>query len=480
MRLDALLANLGHRHPEVAVPAVLGVGSAGLTSVDVGRATHDTRSLNRGDLYCCVVGANHDGHDFAPAAVAAGAGALLVERPLELGVAELLVPDVRAAMGPVAAVLAGEPSATIEVVGITGTNGKTTTAHLLASILNSAGRNCGVIGTLSGARTTPEAPELQQLLGAFLAEGRRSVVMEVSSHALEMHRVDGIHFRAAVFTNLSRDHLDFHGDMTSYFQAKARLFEAGRAALGVLNVDDPHGRLLRDAAVIPSVSYGLADATDVILTGRGSHFTWRGTPMSTDLPGRFNLANALAAATTAAELGVDPHQIAAGLASARAVPGRFEQVEEGQPFLAVVDFAHTPDGLQHLLEACREIAGDGRVVVVFGAGGDRDRSKRPDMGEVASRLADLVFLTTDNPRHEDPAAIMADVERGMDRPKDLVVEPDRRRAIERAVEVAAAGDVLVVAGKGHERHQVVGDAVTPFDDREVLADALRATWGGER
>ena len=300
MRLDLLLANLTAHHADVPTPTVLGVGSDDPSQVEVGRATHDSNSVKPGDLYCCVPGASHDGHDFAAAAVRSGAAALLVERPLESGVPELLVPEVRSAMGPVAAVLAGEPSATLEIVGITGTNGKTTTAQFLASILNAAGRNCGIIGTLSGVRTTPEAPELQQLLGAFLAEGRRSVVMEVSSHALEMHRVDGIRFRAAVFTNLSRDHLDFHGDMNAYFQAKARLFEPGRTDLGVLNVDDPHGRLLRDAAVVPSVAYGLDDATDVVLGGDGTSFTWRGVAMSIDLPGRFNLANALAAATVAA------------------------------------------------------------------------------------------------------------------------------------------------------------------------------------
>lgn len=480
VQLDDLLANLRDRHPSVPVPVVRGVGDAGRASIELGRAAHDSREVRPGDVYCCVRGDVHDGHDFAAEAVAAGAAALLVERQLDLGVPELEVPDVRSAMGPVAAVLAGEPSSTLEIVGITGTNGKTTTTQLLASILTAAGRNCGVIGTLSGVRTTPEAPELQQLLGAFLAEGRRSVVMEVSSHALEMHRVDGIRFRAAVFTNLSRDHLDFHGDMSSYFQAKARLFEEGRADVGVLNVDDPHGRLLRDAAVVPSVGYGLADASDLEISDTGSTFTWRGTQLTVALPGRFNVANAVAAATTAAELGVDHEHIAAGLAAVTSVPGRFERVDEGQPFLAAVDFAHTPDGLEHLLDAAREIAGSGRVIVVFGAGGDRDRTKRPEMGSVASRLADVVVLTTDNPRHEDPAAIMADVERGMDQPEQLVTEPDRRTAIDLAVSAARPGDVLVVAGKGHERTQVVGDTVTPFDDREVLASALRAKRGGER
>jgi UDP-N-acetylmuramoyl-L-alanyl-D-glutamate--2,6-diaminopimelate ligase len=479
VRLEDLLAALADR-PGLPQPVVIGATSEQLAAIEVGGATHDSRAVRPGDVYCCVPGTNHDGHDFAPEAVVAGASVLLVERSLDVGVPELVVPDVRAAMGPVAAVLAGDPSATLEIVGITGTNGKTTTTQLLASILNAAGRNCGMIGTLSGVRTTPEAPELQQLLGAFLTEGRRSVVMEVSSHALEMHRVDGVRFRAAVFTNLSRDHLDFHGDMSSYFQAKARLFEPVRTDVGVVNVDDPYGRLLLDAAIVPSVGYGIDDAVDLELTSTGSTFTWRGTRLEVALPGRFNVVNALAAATTAAELGIDPRHIAAGLAAVTAVPGRFERVEAGQPFLAAVDFAHTPDGLEHLLTAAREIAAGGRVLVVFGAGGDRDRTKRPAMGAVAARLADVVVLTTDNPRHEDPAAIMADVERGMDQPEQLVIEPDRRVAIERAVAEAGEGDVLIVAGKGHERHQVVGDDVLPFDDREVLAAALRTVWGGSR
>ncbi|NLD75782.1 MAG: UDP-N-acetylmuramoyl-L-alanyl-D-glutamate--2,6-diaminopimelate ligase [Acidimicrobiales bacterium] len=479
VRLDELMSALAGL-PGIGAPTVLGVASDELSSVEIGRATHDSRQVRPGDLFCCVSGSNADGHDFAQGAVAAGAAALLVERSLELGVPELLVSDVRAAMGPVASVLAGDPSSTLEIVGITGTNGKTTTTQFLAAILNAAGRNSGMIGTLSGVRTTPEAPELQQLLGAFLTEGRRAVVMEVSSHALEMRRVDGIRFRVAVFTNLSRDHLDFHGDMNAYFQAKARLFEPERADLAVLNVDDPHGRLLLDAAVIPSVGYGIADAEDLEVTATGSSFTWRGARISLNLPGRFNVVNAIAAATAAAEMGVSVDHVAAGLATVETVPGRFERVEEGQPFLAAVDFAHTPDGMEHLLAAAREIAGSGRVIVVFGAGGDRDRTKRPEMGAVAARIADSVFLTTDNPRHEDPAAIMDDVERGMEEQVRLVVEPDRRRAIELAAAEAAPGDVLVVAGKGHERHQIVGDDVLPFDDREVLATVLRARAGGSR
>lgn len=470
VRLERLLAALDHLQPPLGALSVIGVDA----DLDLRAATHDSRQVRPGDLFCCVPGRHHDGHDHAPAAVAAGAAALLVERPLGLGVPELVVPDVRRAMGPVAATLLGDPSATLDVIGVTGTNGKTTTTHLLAAILNRAGRNCGVIGTLSGVRTTPEAPELQQLLAAFLAEGRRSVAMEVSSHALDLHRVDGTRFRVAVFTNLSRDHLDHHADMAAYFQAKASLFQPGRCELAVLCTDDPHGRLLFDAAQVPSVGYGIADADDLRISPEGSAFTWRGVPVTIALPGRFNVLNALAAATVAAHLGVTPEVVAAGLADVVSIPGRFERVDEGQPFVAAVDFAHTPDGLENLLVAARELAGGGRVVVVFGAGGDRDPTKRPEMGEVVARLADVVVLTTDNPRHEDPAAIMAAVHRGLADHPAVTTEPDRAAAIALGVAAAGPGDVLLVAGKGHETTQTIGDVVTPFVDRDVLAAALRA------
>ncbi len=385
-----------------------------------------------------------------------------------------VTPGVRKAAALVAGNFYGNPARDLVLLGVTGTNGKTTTTHLLAAILNRAGRNCGVIGTLSGVRTTPEAPELQQLLAAFLAEGRRSVAMEVSSHALDLHRVDGTRFRVAVFTNLSRDHLDHHADMAAYFQAKASLFEPGRCELAVLCTDDPHGRLLFDAAQVPSVGYGIADADDLRISPEGSAFTWRGVPVAIALPGRFNVLNALAAATVAAHLGVTPEVVAAGLADVASIPGRFERVDEGQPFVAAVDFAHTPDGLENLLVAARELAGGGRVVVVFGAGGDRDPTKRPEMGEVVARLADVVVLTTDNPRHEDPAAIMAAVHRGLADHPAVTTEPDRAAAIALGVAAAGPGDVLLVAGKGHETTQTIGDVVTPFVDRDVLAAALRA------
>ncbi|HEY4378440.1 MAG TPA: UDP-N-acetylmuramoyl-L-alanyl-D-glutamate--2,6-diaminopimelate ligase [Acidimicrobiales bacterium] len=465
-----LAAALAATRDSPALSAAELVGS----SVDVTRLDHDSRAVEAGSVFCCVTGEHVDGHDFAPAAIAAGATALLCERPLDLGVPEVRVPSVRLAMGPLAAVVAGRPSDRLDVVGITGTNGKTTVAHLLAAILEHAGRPCGVIGTLTGARTTPEAPELQARLVEMEQHGDRAVAMEVSSHALELHRVDGTHFRVAVFTNLTRDHLDFHGDMSSYFAAKARLFEPSLSERAVVNLDDPYGRLLRDAAELPTTGYSLADAEGLVVGPTGSSFSWRGVRVQMALAGRFNVANALAAATAAAELSIDPEVIAAGLGAAGPVAGRFELVDEGQPFLVVVDYAHTPDGLEQVVATARELAGTGRVLVVFGAGGDRDRTKRPAMGEAVAHGADVAILTSDNPRGEDPAAIISDVHQGITDLTDLLIEPDRRAAIEAAVARARAGDVLVVAGKGHETTQTIGAQVVPFDDRVVTREALRA------
>ncbi len=470
MQLSELVAAVADR------PVLRDLVVTGSSEVTITGAVHDSRRVGVGALFCCVPGARHDGHDYAAAAVAAGAAALLVERPLGLGVPELLVPSVRAAMGPLAAELAGRPSDHMSVVGVTGTNGKTTTVHLLGAILESAGQSCGVIGTLTGARTTPEAPELQERLAEMRDEGRVAVAMEVSSHALDLRRVDGTRFRVSVFTNLSRDHLDHHGDMASYFQAKARLFEPELCDLAVLNLDEPHGRLLRDVASVPSVGYSLDDAEDLVLGVDGSRFRWRGADIHVPLAGRFNVANALAAATAAAELGVTPEQVANGLAAAGTVPGRFERIDVGQPFLAVVDYAHTPDGLEQLLLTARELAGSGQVVLVFGAGGNRDVTKRPEMGEVAARLADVVLVTTDNARDEDPAAIISQVESGMEDPQDVRIVADRRNAIAQAVSLARPGDVLLIAGKGHESTQTIGASVRVFDDRVVLREALVAAY----
>jgi UDP-N-acetylmuramoyl-L-alanyl-D-glutamate--2,6-diaminopimelate ligase len=468
--LDALLADA----PDVRVRHRVGP-----SAVIVRGVSHDSRSVRAGDLFCCLRGERADGHRFAPVAVEAGATAVLAERPLDLAVAQVVVDDTRIAMAPLAAAFHGHPSAAMTVVGVTGTTGKTTTTHLLASIFEHAGMPCGVIGTLTGIHTTPEAPELQATLAGFRAEGRRAVAMEVSSHALEQHRADATAFAVAVFTNLGRDHLDFHGTTERYFAAKARLFTPALAAHGVVNADDPYGRRLLTAAAVPMTSYSMADAADVSVGPSSSTFTWRGRRVRLPLGGRFNVANALAAATAATVAGVAAADVVAGLAGAGAVPGRFEPVDAGQPFAVVVDFAHTPESLASVLDAAREVAGAGRVIVAFGCGGDRDPAKRPAMGEVAARLADVVVVTSDNPRAEDPAAIIAGVISGIPVPSVARVrtEPDRRAAIALALSAAAAGDVVVIAGKGHETTQTFARTIVDFDDRAVARQLLEERHG---
>ncbi|HEV3351613.1 MAG TPA: UDP-N-acetylmuramoyl-L-alanyl-D-glutamate--2,6-diaminopimelate ligase [Acidimicrobiales bacterium] len=446
-------------------------------STDVTAITHDSRAVVPGSLFCCVPGARVDGHTFAGRAVEAGAVALLDERVLGVEATQVVVPQARVAMAPVAASFFGHPSRDLQVVGVTGTNGKTTTVHLLGSIFEAAGRPARLIGTLTGERTTPEAPELQGRLAAFRDEGAKAVAMEVSSHALALHRADAVWFSVAVFTNLSQDHLDFHESMEDYFAAKARLFEPSRAAVGVVNVDDPHGRLLLESAPIPTVPYSLRDAEDVRVGPEVSTFRWRGEDVRLSLGGRLNVANALAAATAALHLDVAVADIARGLSAAPPVRGRYEPVRAGQPFAVLVDYAHTPDGLEQLLRSVRETV-HGRLLVVFGAGGDRDRDKRPAMGEVATRLADEAVLTSDNPRSEDPGAIIDAVRAGAHPAGVLRVEPDRRAAIAHAVGQAQAGDVVVIAGKGHETIQQFADRSVAFDDRDVAAEELaRLGWG---
>jgi UDP-N-acetylmuramoyl-L-alanyl-D-glutamate--2,6-diaminopimelate ligase len=445
---------------------------------------HDTRAVADGALFCCVRGARVDGHDLAAAAVQQGAVALLVDHVLPLDVPQLVVDDVRAALGPVAAAFWDHPSRHLTVVGVTGTAGKTTITHLLASIFAADGRPSGVIGTLSGARTTPEAPELQALLAEHRRRGDPAVAIEVSSHGLELHRVDAIRFAVAVFTNLSQDHLDFHGTMDDYFAAKARLFSPTFTDQAVICTDDEWGRrLLADLARrgdIETHPYRLDDAEDLRLSPAGAEFTWQGERIDLALAGRFNVLNAVGAATAAAVAGVSPGAIARGLGSAAPVPGRFEAVDAGQPFTLIVDYSHKPDALDQALRAARElVTDDGELTVVFGCGGDRDTAKRPVMGQVAARLADQVLLTSDNPRSEDPLAIIAAVRAGTPAGSPVITEPDRRHAIDLAVASARPGGVVVVAGKGHETTQVIGDQALPFDDRVVARAALdRRASGG--
>lgn len=485
MALGELVAALAGT-PEVVLAGI----SVALTEIDdapeISAVVHDTRDVVKGALFCCVRGARVDGHDLADAAVEAGAAALVVDHPLELSadggddVPQVVVPDVRAAMGPLAAAFWGHPSRDLMIVGVTGTAGKTTVTHLLRSILVAAGHPSGLIGTLSGAHTTPDATELQAMLAAERDEGRTAVVMEVSSHGLELHRVDGTHFAVAVFTNLSRDHLDFHHTMDDYFAAKARLFSPAFTDRAVICVDDPWGRRLvtqlaeAGAGALPVTTYGLDDVTDLEVRADGCTFSWLGTSIHVGLPGRFNAANALAAATTARMLGIDVATIAAGLRAADPPAGRFEPVDGPQPFTVLVDYAHKPDALEQALTTSRELVPDGRVTVVFGCGGDRDATKRPIMGAVAARLADRVVLTADNSRSEDPLVILDEIVAGIpdDRRTAVTVEPDRRRAIALAVAEARPGDLVLVAGKGHETTQTTGDRVEPFDDRIEVRAAL--------
>ena len=446
-------------------------------STEVRSIEFDSRRVRAGSLFCCVPGARTDGHLYAADAVERGATALLCEHFLDLDVTQARVAtgDLRPAMASLSSTFYGHPSRSLRMVGVTGTNGKTTVTHLVRSILDRSGVPTGIIGTLAGERTTPEAPDLQRRLAAFLVEGRNAVAMEVSSHALTQHRVDAIVFEVAAFTNLSRDHLDHHGSMEDYFAAKSRLFDASRVKTAVVAVDDPWGARLAsslDGPVVVPVRW--SEATSV-QTGVGStSFLWRGRTVTLPLTGRFNVDNALIAATVATVLGVDEDRVVEGLTHSDPVPGRMEVVAADDPFSVIVDYAHTPAGLEVALSSARELAGPARVLCLFGCGGDRDQGKRPEMGAVSSRLADVVVLTSDNPRSEDPLAIIEQIRTGLGPGVDVVVEPDRAEAILLAVGMARPGDVVLVAGKGHETTQTEAGHTRPFDDR---AEARRALAG---
>jgi UDP-N-acetylmuramoyl-L-alanyl-D-glutamate--2,6-diaminopimelate ligase len=544
MRLDEVIAG-----GEGVVQGARGEAGA----IEIAGLAYDSRAVHPGSLFFCVKGFQSDGHDFAPQAVARGAVALVVERALALGVPEVMVSSARAAMGPAAVRFYGDPSAELKVVGVTGTNGKTTTAFLLKALLeasgggsgagDSAGGGCGLLGTVKAviggveravSRTTPEAIDLQADFRAMLDGGDRACAMEVSSHALELGRAEGIHFAAAIFTNLTQDHLDFHQTMEDYFQAKRRLFvppaspaatPAGARALderssqppneppgvSVVNVGDSYGRRLAgeiDGAVTFAVEQdeqggdtpaagGVEDAdyraTDLRCDFAGCRFTLY-TPagereIALPLPGRFNVANALGALAAAHALGGELDVLAGVLERGVSVPGRMQPVDEGQDFAVLVDYAHTPDSLKNVLDAARELTGTGahgagRVVCVFGAGGDRDRGKRPLMGELAARLADVAVLTSDNPRSEDPEAIIAEIlagTRGAIQPegaRPIASIADRKEAIFQTIADARTGDVVVIAGKGHEQGQEFENGgKLPFDDVSVAREALRVRSG---
>ncbi|MFM8944238.1 MAG: UDP-N-acetylmuramoyl-L-alanyl-D-glutamate--2,6-diaminopimelate ligase [Actinomycetota bacterium] len=459
----------------------------GEPSTLVGGLSLRSDAVAPGDLFFCVPGRRADGHAFAPAAASAGAAALAVERWVDVALPQVRVPSVRRAMGPIASAFHGDPSRALSIVGVTGTNGKTTTTHLLESVFRAAGRVPGLIGTtgvrIDGRpvpfpRTTPEAPDLQRLLREMVDGGVASVAMEVSSHGLDQHRVDGTRFACAVFTNLSQDHLDYHPTMEDYFLAKASLFDDARADAAVVNVDDAYGRRLL-GRLRATTTYGLgADAevraTDVVVDGDGCRFAVDGATVRSPRRGAFNVLYCLAARAAGRTVGIAAATAIAGIEAVAGVPGRVEGVDAGQPFLVLVDYAHTPDGVANVLRAARPLA-VGRVIVVLGCGGDRDRAKRPLMGAAATSLADLTVVTSDNPRSEDPLAIIADIEPGArDGGGTFVVEPDRRAAIRAALAAAAPGDVVVIAGKGHESGQEFADRTIAFDDRDVAREELAA------
>ncbi len=469
--------------------------------VEIAGLAYDSRAVVPGTLFFCVPGFRSDGHDFAAQAVAEGAAGLVVERPLGAGVPEVLVPSVRAAMGPIASRFYGDPSSSLRVVGITGTNGKTTTAFLVRALLEAAGEQTGLMGTVTSIvggvehavqRTTPEAIDLHAGFRAMLDGGDRACAIEVSSHALELGRVGGVGFAAAVFTNLTRDHLDFHPTMEDYFLAKRLLFMPGEGpppGVSVINVGDPYGRRLAKG-IENALTFGLdapADygASDLRCDFAGCRFALH-TPegereVSLPMPGRFNVANALGALATVHALGFDLDALIAALRQGVRVPGRFEPIDAGQDFAVLVDYAHTPDSLENVLRAANEIARR-RVICVFGAGGDRDRGKRPLMGEISARLADITLVTSDNPRSEEPATIVAEIVSGIP-PAALAdgsvhAELDRRAAIERALSLAMPDDVVVIAGKGHEQGQEFADGrKEPFDDLTVARELLTAGVG---
>lgn len=492
---------------------------------------YDSRTVTPGCCFFCLPGQMDDGHRHAPAAVQAGAVALVTERVLALPVTQLVVADARQAMNRVAAPFFGHPSRSLAAVGFTGTNGKTTATYMLESIWAAAGVTSGLVGTVEsriagvpaghGARTTPESIDLQRLLARMVAAGVTHAALEVTSIGLAQGRITGTEFAAAAFTNLTQDHLDYHGDLESYFQAKRALFSGeylpGVRSVALINADDDHGtrlagELATGALAGRVVTFGVdapatVQAREVTPTAVGSRFriTAGAVALMTDgpvsegvrgplladewvtlpLPGRFNVSNALAAGAAALVLGVPGPLVARGLESLGPVPGRFERIDAGQSFSVVVDYAHTPDGLARVLAAARSLAASGphsgRVLVVFGAGGDRDRAKRPLMGQAAAAGADAVFVTSDNPRGEDPAAIMAGIEMGIapsPPPGGYHLIADRREAITAAFAAAAAGDVVVLAGKGHEATQTFADRVVPFDDRQVAAQLLRPPGAG--
>ena len=457
---------------EVEVP--LADESTGDTAIS-GISQHASE-VDKGDIFCCVKGSLHDGHDYAPEAVKAGAAALLCERPLDLGVPEAITADVRGAMARMAGALHGHPSQRTDVIGITGTNGKTTVAAMLAAILKQTGRPVRTLGTLASSLTTLDPLSLQAELHEA-AEAGESVVMEVSSHGLAQQRVDAVRFRACVFTNLSQDHLDYHGDMEEYFRAKQTLFDPDRTSCAVVSTDTSYGQRLVDEmdAATHSTTCSREDADVLEISLSQTRFLWQGQEMSLAQRGRMAVENAVTAATAARELGASLQDIKAGLAAAQQLPGRFEVVRR-EPTAVIVDFAHTPEALAFALQNCAETTAGSDIIVVFGCGGDRDKAKRPLMGAAADERASKIIITSDNPRSEPPVEIAQQVAAGI-AGTPFNIELDRRSAIRQALQDAKPGDTVLIAGKGHEQTQLIGDIAVPFDDRVVACRESRELWG---
>ncbi len=446
---------------------------------EVMRVVHDSRVVEPGDLFCCIPGAHHDGHDHVEQAVEAGATAVLAEHPVASDAPVVIVQSVRQTMPLLAAAAVGDPSHDLRVVGVTGTNGKTSVAHMLAGVLDTLGRRSEAIGTLSGIRTTPEAPEFQRCLAAWSREGVECVVAEVSSHALAQHRVDGTWFFGVAFTNLGHEHLDYHATMEEYAAAKDRLFSLTFSNKAVIVVDDQAGRLQADRAIAAGLEVVevSTDSANASVERQQVEVSWRGGRLKVPVGGRFAVANVLVVAELALLLGTEESAIAAALATATPVPGRFEAVEVAGGLDVVVDYAHTPGALAGLLESCRD-TGPRRTILIFGCGGERDRGKRPLMGAVAEAGADLVLVTSDNPRGEQPREVITDILSGMER-QPALVEPDRRLAIRAGLAMAGPDDLVVLAGRGHEATQEVDGEQVLFADREVaIEEAYRLYHGG--
>lgn len=483
------------------------LSSGGNRDVRIEGVAYDSRLVRPGYLFVSIKGIKSDGHDYVQQALVQGAAAVLIEREVTLppGTAWALVPDTRSALAKLSARFFGNPSTRLKVIGVTGTNGKTTITNLIAAVLRASGQKVGLIGTICNQvgehilpvkHTTPESADLQQLLADMVIDGVQTCVMEVSSHALALNRVDGCEFDLAVFTNLTQDHLDFHRDMDDYLAAKLRLFSGltvpgrkGTVKYGVINADDPVADRFSLAAGGAVYTFGVKNsadvqAVDISVNSRGTSFIvigkWGRCSLSLQLTGLFNVYNVLGAFTATAALGVPLGIIKDALENIQGVPGRFERVDVGQDFTVIVDYAHTPDGLENILKTARQIAG-GRLILVFGCGGDRDRTKRPIMGSIAAKYSDLQVITSDNPRTEDPVQIIKDIEAGVQSlagKKNYTIEQDRRKAIRLAVSEAKTGDVVVIAGKGHEDYQIIGLQKYPFDDRREALAALAEKMRG--